>query len=311
MDIKKIDEYISEHELSINNIVYKTYFPKENQNDYLFLRDNRNFLWDFFNDGYKFANLKEFNSCRNPKSLWKNASCLKLAYYNDILIAASIYTDYQGGHKCVGITATTNNSYRNIGKEAIKHIIKEDISLFDNFYWTECSDAIEHLYEKHGGIKIPNDYIDFFTKGYKTLSDDGYHFTIEVEFSDNDVELVNKVIFGFNSKETFDSIMRRNDERINTFIDRINNKQVLESLQIERLPKEDYYKEIVYIFYEDRINGYQDYSQKTLNILKEAVDYLKEYTKTNKDRKYKDAFENGEELLLTATVMKLHTDINF
>jgi hypothetical protein len=82
------------------------------------------------------------------------------------------------------ITATTDEKYREIGKYAVIQIIKEDINLVGEFYWTVCSDTIEHLYEKHGGIKIPNDYIELFISKYKSLSDDCYHFYIEVPDGD-------------------------------------------------------------------------------------------------------------------------------
>ena len=141
--VKNFNEYknscMTEHsvfeELSSeqDGIVYITYFPKENEEDDVYIRTNRNMLWDFFNAGYKYANLGGFRSCISSRSLWKNASCLKVGLYNGILVAASIYTSFQKGMKCVGITATTDEVYRNIGKNAVIHIVKEDINLVGNF----------------------------------------------------------------------------------------------------------------------------------------------------------------------------------
>lgn len=135
--IKKFNEYtksIYENESTFDKekIVYKTYFPKDNEDDYVYIRDNKKMLWDFFDSGYKYAKFKEFRSCINPKSLLNNTSCLKVALFNDIIVAASIYTSYQEGMKCVGITATTDKKYREIGKYAVIQIIKEDISLVGN-----------------------------------------------------------------------------------------------------------------------------------------------------------------------------------
>ena len=221
-----------ESNLEQENVVYKSYYPIENNDDYIYIRDNTKMLWNFFDEGYKYANLKEFRSCVNPKSLLKNTSCLKVALFNDIIVAASIYTSYQGEMKCVGITATTDERYREMGKYAVIQIIKEDISLVGKFYWTECSDAIEHLYEKHGGVKIQNDYTYLFIKDYKELLDDGYHFVMEITYSDDEKEDVKKVIFGFNSKETFEEIKSKNDERIMTYINRITHPTVKESVHI-------------------------------------------------------------------------------
>ena len=304
-----------ESNLEQENVVYKSYYPKENNDDYIYIRDNAKMLWDFFDSGYKYANLKEFRSCVNPRALRKNTSCLKVALFNDIIVAASIYTPFQGGIKCVGITATTDERYREIGKYAVIQIIKEDISLVGKFYWTVCSDTIEHLYKKHGGIKIPNDYTYLFIKDYKELLDDGYHFVMEITYSDDEKEDIKKVIFGFNSKETFEHIKNKNDERIMTYINRITNITIKESVYVKNLSKEDYYTEVVYVFYEDRVSGFKDYSNNTMNILKDAVEYLKKFVELNKNnkdidiRKYSDAIENGEDLNATATIMDIHTDI--
>ena len=303
-----------ESNLEQENVVYKSYYPIENNDDYIYIRDNKKMLWNFFDEGYKYAKLKEFRSCINPKSLLKNTSCLKVALFNDIIVAASIYTSYQGEMKCVGITATTDERYREMGKYAVIQIIKEDISLVGKFYWTECSDAIEHLYEKHGGVKIPNDYTYLFIKDYKELLDDGYHFVMEITYSDDEKEDVKKVIFGFNSKETFEEIKSKNDERIMTYINRITHPTVKESVHIIDMSKEDYYTEVVYVFYSDRINGNKDYSHKTIDLLKEAVEYLKQFIRINKNnnvdiRKYSDAIENGEDLIASATIMDIHNDI--
>lgn len=334
--IKKFDEYINGCDDNINmslfeelnlepdNIVYKSYYPKENEDDNIYIRDNRTMLWDFFDKGYKHAKdakdakdakLKGFRSCTNAKSLWKNTSCLKVALFNDIIVAASVYTSFQGGMKCVGITATTDEKYREIGKYAVIQIIKEDISLVGEFYWTVCSDAIERLYEKNGGVKIPNDYLELFISKYKSLSDDGYHFSIEVPDVDGETEEIEKVIFGFNSKETFEYIKNKNDERIMKYINRITNKTIQESVYVKKLSKEDYYTEVVYVFYEDRVDGFKDYSNETMNILKEAVEYLKKFVELNKNNKdidiskYSTAIWNGEDLIATAIIMDIHNDV--
>ena len=108
--------------------------------------------------------------------------------------------------------------------------------------------------------------------------------------------------------ELVDSI-KRSDERIKKYIYRITNITVKESVFVKNLSKEDYYVEVIYVFYEDRVDGFKDYSSETLNILKEAVEYLKELVeqnKSNKDidiRKYLTAIWNGEELISSAKIM--------
>ena len=194
----------------------------------------------------------------------------------------------------------------------MSHILKEDINLDGNFYWTECSDALERFYEKNGGVKIPNNYLERFIGKYKSLSDDGYHFSIEVLDADGEIEDVKKIIFGFNSKEAFEHIKNKNDERIMKYINRIINKTIQESVYVKKLSKEDYYTKVVYVFYEDRVDGFKDYSNETMNILNDAVEYLKKFVELNKNNKdidiekYTTAIWNGEDLIATAIIMNIH-----
>ena len=192
------------------------------------------------------------------------------------------------------------------------HILKEDINLVGVFYWTECSDALKSFYEKSGGVKIPNKYIELFIDKYKSLSSDGYHFSVEITDSNGETEEIEKVIFGFNSKETFEYIKSKNEERFLKYINRITNKTIKESVYVKKLSKEDYYTAVVYVFYEDRVDGFKDYSNETMNILKEAVEYLKNFVESNKNNKdidiekYTTAIWNGEYLIATAIIMDIH-----
>lgn len=196
--------------------------------------------------------------------------------------------------------------------DEFQQIIQHTISELELHYWTECSDALEHLYEKHGGIKIPNKYLELFIGKYKSLSSDGYHFSIEVPDADGEMVEIEKVIFGFNSKEAFEHIKNKNDERIMKYIYRIINKTIGDTVYVKKLSKEDYYTEVVYVFYEDRVDGFKDYSNETMNMLKEAVEYLKRFVELNKNNKdidiekYSTAIWNGEDLIATATIMDIH-----
>lgn len=193
--------------------------------------------------------------------------------------------------------------------EYLSSVSKRKIDDSEKIFWTVCS-APWREYEKNGGIKIPNKYLDLFVSDYKSKSDDGYHFTTEVEF-DGETEEIRKIIFCFNTTDTFESRKEKNDERIKKYIKRITNPTVSGTTYVRDMPKEDYYTEVIYIFYEDRVDGNKDYSTETMNILKEAVDYLKEFielNKNNKDvdiRKYSNAIWNGEDLMSSAIIMDI------
>ena len=115
--LKSIDRTIKNvlfeyEEYSNKDYVIKEYY-KSNQEDFNYVSINRKQIWEFFDNGYKAAGLNGFcNSCFNSDSLRKNFNKIKLVYYKDIIIAGAIYTGRNGGYKCVGITATTNETYR-------------------------------------------------------------------------------------------------------------------------------------------------------------------------------------------------------
>ena len=71
-NIKNIFESVDDMD---ENIIYKRYYLKENQDDNDYIRSNRQMLWKFLDDGYRYASLKEFRGCINARSLWKNVVC--------------------------------------------------------------------------------------------------------------------------------------------------------------------------------------------------------------------------------------------
>ena len=162
--------------------------------------------------------------------------------------------------------------------------------------------------------------VGFSAKPLNTQNDKNLEFLKAVEggaglgfaFSD---EWSKELITSFNSKETFEYIKNKNDERIMTYINRITNKTIQESVYVKKLSKEDYYAAVVYVFYEDRVDGFKDYSKEIMNLLKDAVDYLKSFVGLHKNdksvdiQKYTDAIYNGEELISTATIMDIHNDV--
>ena len=89
-------------------------------------------------------------------------------------------------------------------------IIKRNITQDKEFYWTECSGSIERLYEKHNGIKIPNEYAFDILQTPVTLLDDGYHYERVIKG-----ETQKKVIYGFNNEETFNIVKKEFTEHIN------------------------------------------------------------------------------------------------
>ena len=156
---------LTEVEVRVSKLNYlvKTY-NRNNKEDEQYIKANKVKIKNFMDAGYAAAGLGSFKSCQNENSVAKNTIMLKVAEtLNGEILAMSLYSGRMGGFKCVGITklVTNNQSLAQLAKDAIKHIIKEDISNFQDFVWTECSGAVEHLWNKYsdGWLRIPNVYL--------------------------------------------------------------------------------------------------------------------------------------------------------
>ena len=279
-----------------------------------FVKENRNDLFDFFDRGYMFAGLGHFMGCDRASGLYKNSNCLKIATYDGEWVAMSVYTGYAGGYKCVGITATTNPSLRYIGKEAVKTIIKEDIGLTMDFYWVECDGAVEHLYKKFGGYEIPSVYVYCFFQNTKhkpiPIKGDpyGYYRSFGV---DENRQWRRKVIFGFNSQETYDLVTQKSEQEINDILKEAGYYDLRE----DESPLEKKLKiahKVIGCFYELRYDeGWYDLPDNAIDALSNSINFIKKHIDDNTCPEYmlydmQDIVDIGEEILDTSTKMELH-----
>lgn len=309
--IKIINEN-KEPEITYN---IKDYHPNENEwTEYI--KPNKRKIWEFLDNGYKKAGLGRFRGCDNDRTLFKNANLIRIAYCNNMWVAISVYTGYRGGFKCVGITATTDELFRKVGVSAVHDIIKKDIGLFEDFYWTECSGKIAELYEKYNGIKIPFEFAEQMVSPVITKVDDFYFRRLEVNAdTDDNKECPLKIVYGFNSKETFDAVYNKYNEYIDSAIEVIKNRKINEEVEVPsfgRYSNIDYAENIINIFVDIRwSDGIYEFPEEKLVILKSNVDYLVSILSTgkcpnNKIQRIQQAIENGNDILCTSTPMRLN-----
>ena len=104
----------------------------------------------------------------------------------------------------------------------------------DKRYWTMSNVAIKHLWDKFGGIMIPNIFLKEYVGDKRKTEklNDGFEFKIYDDNDDWDI----KVIFGYNSKETFDKINEQLENYVFTHIDdsineKFNDKDYAEDLR--------------------------------------------------------------------------------
>lgn len=305
--INKLNENANEKD---NNVIeIKEYTPFDAKWNYI--KDNILSLWDFLNNGYKKAGYEKFCGCDNHRSLLRNANLVKIGFYNNEWVAVSVYTGYRDGFKNVGITATTNDKLRDYGVRAVRTIIKNDIGNFDNFFWSECSGAIEYLYEKYNGIKIPNEYVENILQKSVTIESDGFHYSRLIQG-----DLQRKIMYGFNNKETFDKILSEREQYINNCINNILANRIDESTETPsfgKLSQIDCAIAIVNFFVDERWeNECYELPETSLNILKKQVEFLKKEIENNSIHENKLnmaqlAIENGINILETTNIMTIHS----
>jgi hypothetical protein len=144
-----------------------------------------------------------------------------------------------GGFKCVGITklVTNNPSLTQLAKDAIKHIIKEDISNFQDFVWTECSGAVEHLWNKYsdGWLRIPNIYLPIIFPSnimdtVELYENDDYHYSRWIHAGPNRSIKIDKCIFGFPNAKILEDYIERRNMTLQELIDKLSSSVVLEHM---------------------------------------------------------------------------------
>lgn len=288
----------------------KEYRPDSEGWDYI--KANKQQIWDFLDEGYKRAGYERFLGCDKPNNLYKNANLVRIAFCGNEWVAISVYTGYRGGFKCVGITATTNENFRNSGIAAVHSIIKKDIGNFKQFYWTECSGSVEKLYERYKGIKIPNDYaFGIVQQHISKYLDDGFHYEREIKG-----EIQQKIIYGFNNEQTYQKVRAEREKYIEDSINAIIANQINESVEkpsFGRLSKLQCAVAVVNFFVDQRWEGCcYDFPNESLNKLGKYLEIIRSAIENNEvpenEKKITEmALENGTYVLKTSSPMEVHS----
>ena len=157
----------------------------------------------------------------------------------------------------------------------------------DSFYWCECSEAIEHYYNKFDGFKIPNVYASSILESRNkpdahsniTLDEDDYHYFRQIK---NIEEPQRKIIYGFNNEETLKMVIRNRESVFNAWVERVEGR-VNEDYDVPNIV--DISFELVDIF-SIYINewGCEYFSHFALATLKKYMDLLK--AEIDSDRHY-------------------------
>lgn len=295
---------------SLSDFIIKEY--RKGTDDWNYIAENKKGIYQFLNDGYRFANLGDFCGCDNERSLVRNATLIRIAFHGDQWVAIAVYTSYQGGFKNVGITAATDESLRRIGVAAVNQIIKKDIKFTKEFYWGEFSHAIAHYAEKYHGIKIPVEYVPYILGDKKPITpiDDFYYER------DINGEFQKKVIYGFNSYETYLKVAETHYDYLEKCFDEIDKMSLDEDTNGMKnnlkLDKEHHLLAIVNVFVTLNMEGgCTEFPEDKILLLRNVVNEIQRMLNMQEIspsmiETMQLAVENGQYMLKVAAPMKCY-----
>ena len=166
LDYHDLDEIIEED----RKLIKEHYLNLFNQNDREKYKDE---VWDVLEKSYE--NSGGLIGMEDADQLIRETDMWKLCKRNGKIVAAMCYSFKRGGRKtCYGGCDMTRQ-----GKEDLYKIMKADMEQEHRQFWTEVSDAIEHIYvDKMHAPMIPAEVAQKLlrNKKFSKIDDDGYHY---------------------------------------------------------------------------------------------------------------------------------------
>ena len=164
----------------------------------------------------------------------------------------------------------------------------------DKYFWTVCSSAFKHMWQKNGGQMIPNTFLEKYIGDQQKTEklNDGFEFKI---YDDNDDWSI-KVIFKYNSKSVFDKIYKTLENKIFSSIEhsKINEKYSFNDKYSfnEKYSDDKYVEELqrklaVYIDYVE-FDGYTELPKSVIDYFKNLIDECDMFIENNPNYEYKD-----------------------
>lgn len=305
-----IKQYINESkELSTltyhGNILNVKHYDINEEEDKNFILLNIDKIWDILEKSYE--SLGGFKGFRNQKDMLKKCPFYRIGFSNGEIITVSVYNDYLGGNKCVGVGTIKDNRH----KESVlllDLILKYNIDNWNEWVWVEASDKVEEMCIKNEGFNLPSEYAFLYlgNKPYKNIDD--YHYIRNI-----DGIPTKKTIFGFKDEQSFNILKQVINDKIEDFINRKskNITEDKENLYQEYMSQFDEiyrYKEIidyfVYLKDDEHIN---EFPEEALNVLYDAIKNIKQLLTEKQYEKrvahnMNIAIEEGERVIKTSTI---------
>ena len=251
-------------------------------------------VWDMLVLSYE--NNGGLKTYRNFTDFCKKRHIIELILdENGVLLSCATYRRIENSLKMVACGCDQSKE----GKNALQHIIKNNIENSDLHYWAEVSGAIEYYLKKHNGYPMPNtlasEILNISESEIKPLTDFVHY---ERPIGENR-EIFTKMIFGIKSEDIFQKAIKE-VENYASFMREVNNitegtghytiKQALFIIEnIYRAHEEDGFNELIPSWHKALIDS--------LNVLNNTP---------NKNQTIYDYIQYGEYLLDDMQILKLH-----
>ena len=130
-------------------------YNRDNPDDLAYISKNRKTIKAFFDAGHEHFQKDNFYGRLYADSIKDNTSMLKVArdIETEKIVAMTVYSSKCGCMTCVGGSKllTDDLRLREIANHAWIQIMLEDVKLFGQFVWIECSAVVEDTWETLGG----------------------------------------------------------------------------------------------------------------------------------------------------------------
>ena len=259
-------------------------YKRDEPEDLAYISKHKREIKAFFDAGYEHFLKNKFYSCLYANSIKENTAMLKIGrdVATEKIVAMTIYSSRWGGMKCVGGTKLVTDDIRlkELSSRAWLQITQEDVKLWGEWVWTECSQAVEVAWEKLGGIKIPHTYLDLFMDE-ETLADvipnenDPYRYCRKVAKRQPEEKYVDKVIFGFPNANVLKKYIADKDTTLEELCEKYKidiDTIVLERFNYKVLP-ENTINDLSFLMQYEQIfnNNVFEMTENEINVLSQCI----------------------------------------
>ncbi|MBQ6725664.1 MAG: hypothetical protein IJQ89_03720 [Bacteroidales bacterium] len=187
--------------------------------------------------------------------------------------------------------------------------IKENITLWNDYVWSEVSGRVEDFYKELGGYNVKTEYLDIYLGNAPREILDEYYYKRRIHG-----KMETKTLFGIKDKSALDKLLEKEFEPLTTFL---SNKEA--GFINEKFSHSDYYRKmmpielsirIIFDFYTYHTDYmYNEFPEELYRELEKNVAFVGEELKSGRCpaemvQRATDAVREGKRLLVETSPLK-------